>query len=155
MMVHVHHLLYFITSYVLLKERNYFNRHFAKCVKYFYHIDYGNQNARFIIFKIIQERDVQILFLIYIFFSIKETKIFLIHMFSTLYISQYSQIKYTELALFFLFQIFKNQFFGCFFLNTKCIKISIRIFLFNNELISFINGKVTCVEENVVTCTGI
>lgn len=31
MMVHVHHLLYFITSYVLLKERNYFNRHFAMC----------------------------------------------------------------------------------------------------------------------------
>lgn len=42
MTVHVHHLLYFITSYVLLKERNYFNRHFAKCVRYFYHIDYGN-----------------------------------------------------------------------------------------------------------------
>lgn len=27
------------------------------------------------------------------------------------------------------------------------------IILFNIELISFINGKVTCIEENVVTCT--
>lgn len=37
----------------------------------------------------------------------------------------------------------------------KCIKILIWIFLFNNELISFINGKVICVEENVVMCIGI
>lgn len=29
------------------------------------------------------------------------------------------------------------------------------IILFNIELISFINGKVTCIEENVVTCTWI
>lgn len=75
MMVYVYYLFYFIILYVLLKERNYFNRYFVKCVRYFYYIE-----------NYIGKGCLDIVFDIYFFFLIKEMKIFFIYMFLIFYI---------------------------------------------------------------------